>query len=202
VIVHLVLHDWPLDCEARSPMTHAPEPALPQRSWLSTWLYGPYSALGLWLALATFVVDQAHKWWMLEIYEIKTKGRVAVTPFLDWAYVLNKGISYGGFQQETMTGQYALTAFAVAASLGLTIWLARGVDSRVLAASVGLLIGGALGNALDRVHTGGVIDYISLHGFGFYWYIFNIADMAIVAGVIGLLYDAVQSSRGDVAKSP
>ena len=65
--------------------------------------------------------------------------------------------------------------------------------------SLGLIIGGALGNALDRLIVGGVIDYISLHAFGYYWYIFNIADAAIVAGVVGLLYDSYVSSRNAAA---
>jgi signal peptidase II len=167
-----------------------------------SWLYGPYSSLGLWTAVGTFALDQAHKWWMLLIYRIEEKGRVAVTPFMDFAFVLNKGISYGGFQQDSMTGQYTLTAFAVTAAVALIVWLARGVDNKILAASVGLLIGGALGNGLDRLLKGGVIDYISLHAFGFYWYIFNIADIAIVAGVLGLLYDSWIASRSQAAKSP
>jgi signal peptidase II len=167
-----------------------------------TWFFGPLSALGLWTAVGVFAIDQAHKWWMILIYKIIEKGRVAVLPFWDWAFVLNKGISYGGFQQDTMAGQYALAAFALVASVALAIWLARGVETRVLAVSVGLLIGGALGNGLDRLTMGGVIDYVSLHAFGFYWYIFNIADVAIVAGVVGLLYDSWQTSRTEAAKSP
>jgi signal peptidase II len=69
-----------------------------------------------------------------------------------------------------------------------------------MALSLGLIMGGALGNALDRVLIGGVADFFSLHAFGFYWYVFNIADVAIVAGVIGLLYDSLRSSRNPAAK--
>ena len=94
-----------------------------------------------------------------------------------------------------MTGQYLLALFAVVATLALAVWLARGVDTKVLAVSVGLIMGGALGNGLDRVLHGGVIDYVSLHAFGYYWYVFNIADVAIVAGVVGLLYDSFMPSR-------
>ena len=67
-----------------------------------------------------------------------------------------------------------------------------------MAASVGLIIGGAIGNGIDRILIGGVADFFSLHAFGFYWYVFNIADVAIVAGVIGLLYDSLWG----VAKTP
>jgi signal peptidase II len=165
----------------------------------SSWLWGPWSALGVGICAATFVLDQAHKWWMLAVYDIKAKGRVAVTPFMDWAYVKNIGISYGLFNQGSMTGQYVLALFAVVATLALAIWLARGIDTKLLALSVGLIMGGAIGNALDRVLHGGVIDYVSLHAFGYYWYVFNIADVAIVAGVIGLLYDSFKSSRATAA---
>ena len=68
-----------------------------------------------------------------------------------------------------------------------------------MAVASALIIGGALGNALDRVLIGGVADFFSLHGFGFYWYVFNIADVAIVAGVVGLLYDSYKTSRNDAA---
>ncbi len=86
-------------------------------------------------------------------------------------------------------------------SLGLWIWLARSGLGRVMAISLGLIIGGALGNAVDRLVIGGVADFFSLHAFGFYWYVFNIADVAIVAGVIGLLYDSWRTSRNEASKA-
>jgi signal peptidase II len=86
------------------------------------------------------------------------------------------------------------------ASLALWVWLARGATGRLMAASIGLIMGGALGNAVDRVVLGGVADFFSLHALGFYWYVFNIADVAIVAGVAGLLYDSLPGSRNDAAK--
>jgi signal peptidase II len=152
-------------------------------------------SLGLWSAILTFALDQAHKLWMLHIYRIEEKRQVAVTPFFDWVYVVNKGISYGMFQQSGTGGQYALATFAVLVSIGLAIWLARGVDNKILAIGVGLLIGGALGNALDRVLHGGVLDFYLLHAFGYQWYVFNTADIAIVAGVLALLYDSWRPSR-------
>jgi signal peptidase II len=89
----------------------------------------------------------------------------------------------------------------LAATVALWVWLARGATSRLLAVSLGLIMGGAIGNAIDRLVLGGVADFFSLHAFGFYWYVFNIADVAIVAGVIGLLYDSLLASRKDAAKS-
>jgi signal peptidase II len=104
------------------------------------------------------------------------------------------------FNQDSQSGQYLLAGFAVAVSLALWVWIARGGESRLMAISVALIIGGALGNALDRILIGGVADFFSMHAFGFYWYVFNIADVAIVAGVVGLLYDSYKSSRKDAAK--
>ncbi|MBC7831803.1 MAG: signal peptidase II [Hyphomicrobium sp.] len=167
---------------------------------IRSWLWGPYSCLGLAVFLVTLVLDQAHKWWMLEVYNIEERGRVTVLPFLDLVFVKNIGISYSLFDQESYSGQIMLAAFGVAATLALWIWLARGATGRLLAVSLGLIMGGAIGNAIDRVLIGGVADFFSLHAFGFYWYVFNIADVAIVAGVIGLLYDSLMASRKDAAK--
>lgn len=166
------------------------------RPWLQVW--GPWSRLGLWVLVATFVADQAHKWWMLNVYRIAKGERTAVTPFLDLVYVINKGVSYGLLDN---TGPWLLTLFAVVVSLVLWIWLSHPSSSRVIAVSLGLIIGGALANALDRLHLGGVADFFSLHAFGFYWYVFNIADVAIVAGVAGLLYDSLWTSRNDASKA-
>jgi signal peptidase II len=159
----------------------------------STWqnlLWGPFSRYGLAIAAATFVIDQAHKWWMLLRVGMREGERITVTPFFDWYYVLNKGVSYSFLTGSDGRWQLALAAFAAVSAVLLTVWLARGVENRLAAAGVGLIIGGALGNGLDRLTLGGVADFFSLHAFGFYWYIFNVADIAIVAGVVGLLYES------------
>lgn len=165
-----------------------------------SWLWGPHARLALFIALTVLVLDQANKWWMLEIYGIAERGRVAVTPFLDFVYVKNIGISYSLFDQDSFAGQLMLAGFGVVASIALWVWLTRSAGSRLMAVSIALIVGGALGNAIDRVRLGGVADFYSLHAFGFYWYVFNIADVAIVAGVVGLLYDSLVGSRKDAAK--
>lgn len=175
-------------------------PKTDQPAVAGNWLWGPHSRLGLWVVVATFLLDQAHKWWMILIYRIEEKGRVYVLPFLDLVFVKNTGISYSLLDQSSYTGQLLLAGFAVLASMALWVWLARGASGRLMAVSLGLIIGGALGNALDRVLIGGVADFFSAHAFGFYWYVFNIADVAIVAGVAGLLYDSIWPSRIDAAK--
>lgn len=157
-------------------------------------------ALGLWVALAGLVVDQVHKAWMIYVYDIAARGRVTVTPFLDLVYVINPGVSYGLFEQNRGLGQWLLAVFAVVVSIALAVWLRR-QTSPLRAAAIGLVIGGAMANAIDRPIYGGVADFFSLHAFGFYWYIFNLADVWIVAGVVGLLYDSVFENRKKAAKT-
>jgi signal peptidase II len=164
------------------------------------WLWGPFSRLGLLAGLITLALDQANKWWMLDVYRIGERGRVAVAPFLDLVYVKNIGISYSLFDQDSYDGQLMLAGFGALATVALWVWLARGGANRLMAVSLGLIMGGALGNAIDRVRLGGVADFFSLHALGFYWYVFNVADVAIVAGVAGLLYDSFLASRKGAAK--
>ena len=166
----------------------------------SRWIYGPYSRLGLSVAVIAAAADQGHKWWMLNVYDIAAKGRVRLTSFLDLIYTKNTGISYGMFSQNSTAGQYALAAFALLAALGFAVWLARWVEGRVAAIGAGLIMGGAIGNGIDRVIRGGVADFFSFHAYGYYWYIFNIADAAIVAGVAALLYDSFVLSRKNASK--
>ena len=153
-------------------------------------LWGPLSSLGLGVAALTIVADQLHKAWMLYVFDIGAKSPVAIAPFFDLVLVWNQGISYGLLPQQDALGRLALVLFAIVASLGLAVWLAR-QTSQLAAASIGLIIGGAIGNVIDRIAYGAVADFFSFHAFGFEWYVFNIADTAIVAGVLGLLYESL-----------
>ena len=136
------------------------------------------------------LADQLHKAWMLYVYDIGAKGTVTLTPFFDLVLVWNQGVSYGLLAQRTELGRWGLILFAFAAAIALVVWLAR-ITSPLAAAAIGLIIGGAVGNAVDRILYGAVADFFSLHAFGFEWYVFNIADTAIVAGVVGLLYESL-----------
>jgi signal peptidase II len=153
--------------------------------------------------LVAAVIDQAAKLWLLHVVDLGTRGIVTLTPFLDLVLTWNTGISYGLFRQEGPFGQWALLALKAIAVVLLWIWLSR-TSSRLTAVSLGLIIGGAIGNAIDRFAYGAVADFVLLHlrtaSFSFNWYVFNLADVAIVAGVVGLLYDTVMD-RG-AAKAP
>ncbi len=151
--------------------------------------WGPFSPLGMGLALLVFLADRAHKYWMVSIWDIAARGRVEVTPFFDLVMVWNRGVSYGLFTQESDAGRYGLFAFALMVTGALILWLAR-AHGRLFAVALGLVIGAALSNAADRLIYGAVADFFSLHAMGYYWYVFNAADIAIVAGVALLLYDS------------
>ena len=141
-------------------------------------------------AVLTLALDQASKLWLLFVFDIARRGAVQVTPFFDLVLAWNVGISFGWFQSESPAAQIILMVIKAVAVIVLAIWMAR---SRTLLATValGLIIGGAIGNAIDRILYGAVADFFSFHAFGYEWYIFNIADTAIVAGVVGLLYESV-----------
>ena len=150
--------------------------------------------IGAVAALVTLVLDQVTKIHSLFVYDLPVREPVRVTPFLDLIVVWNHGISYGLFQQSTELGRWILIAVSLAAALALSIWIRR-TEGRLLAASLGLIVGGAVGNAIDRVAYGAVFDFIHLHLGSFSWYVFNVADAAIVAGVVGLLYDSFVLER-------
>jgi signal peptidase II len=148
---------------------------------------------GILAAIATLALDQASKLWLLFVFDIPHRGAVKVTPFFDLVLTWNIGISFGWFQSDSQVAQIALMVVKAAAVIVLAIWMAR---SRTLIATIalGLIIGGAIGNAIDRFAYGAVVDFALFHvqigGNTFNWYVFNLADVAIVAGVAGLLYDS------------
>ena len=168
-----------------------------------SYLWGPLSTAGLVVAALACAADQALKLWLLFVFDLARRGAVHVLPGFDLVLTWNTGISYGWFQQQGPFGQWALLALKVIAVALLWIWLAR-AGSRLTAVALGLIIGGAVGNAIDRLAHGAVADFALLYlhtaSLSFNWYVFNLADVAIVAGVIGLLYESLFGDRA--AKAP
>jgi signal peptidase II len=159
--------------------------------------------LGVIAAVAALVLDQASKLWLLFVFDLARRGTVRVTPFFDLVLAWNVGISFGWFQSESPAAQIVLMIIKAVAVIVLAIWMVR---SRTLLATValGLIIGGAIGNAIDRFAYGAVVDFALFHlqigGKAFNWYVFNLADVAIVAGVAALLYDSFLGAPA--AKAP
>ena len=160
-------------------------------------LIGPLTGFGLSIASSVLVLDQCTKLLVLNKVDFGENGLVRVTPFMDLVQTWNTGVSYGLFPQGA-DGWWILGGLKLVAAIAFFIWLAR-VWRPIEAVSLGLLIGGALGNAIDRALYGAVFDFVSLHAFGYRWYVFNVADIAIVVGVVLLLYDSV---LGRAVKSP
>lgn len=156
--------------------------------------------LGILIAIVTLLFDQGTKRYLLDIFGLAERSPVAVTSWFDLVLVWNRGISYGLFQQEHWLGPVIFVAIAIGAAIFCTVWLRR-AESRILAMGLGLLIGGALGNAIDRALYGAVVDFVALHYRGFSWYVFNVADVAIVAAVAVLLYDSLKSRPNLAEKS-
>ena len=163
----------------------------------------PLLRSGLLTALAVLILDQASKLWLLFVFELGRHGAVKVTPFFDLVLAWNTGISYGWFQNDSPTGAAILLAIKAVAVVALAFWMARS-RTRFATIGLGLIIGGAIGNAIDRLAYGAVVDFALFHvQIGektFNWYVFNLADVAIIVGVAALLYD---SFRGlDAVKAP
>ena len=150
------------------------------------------AAEGFVVAAVALAADQAFKNVMLYGLHFKDLGAAAhidITPFLELVMVWNRGVSYGLFQAESVIGTIVLTVISLVAVAALSWWL-KGADRRLLAFGLGLVVGGALGNVIDRLIYGAVADFFRFYAFGRDWYVFNVADAAITVGVIALLLDA------------
>ncbi len=157
-----------------------------------------------WLAyiIAVFVIvaDQLSKAWILGPFDLPDRGSVPVLSFLRLTMIWNPGVSFGLLNAHTEFGRWALVAFETAVAVALAFWARRG-DRPVLAAALGLVIGGAIGNVIDRAHYGRVADFIDVSALHFPW-VFNLADSAINIGVALLLWDAlIPTKRGATSGS-
>ncbi|MGV3580518.1 signal peptidase II [Brevundimonas sp.] len=144
-------------------------------------------------AAIVIVLDQITKYWMLLGFQLREVGRVHVLPpILNFSYVENTGVSFGLFGGGE--ARWVLSIFSLIVAAGLAWWALK-AERRTLIAAIGLVIGGAVGNAIDRIQYGYVVDFIDFSGTGVFPWVFNIADSAITIGVVLLIIDSVMSER-------
>lgn len=148
--------------------------------------------LGVGIALLVLVLDQASKWWVLYGLDLPERGMVRLLPVLNFTMVWNRGVTFGLLNGLGAWARPALVAVAVAVVAALGVWLARAESWRV-AGGLGAIAGGALGNVIDRLRFGAVVDFIHAHIGSVSWYVFNLADAAIVIGVGLLLLDGLSA---------
>ncbi len=153
----------------------------------------PLTRFGLLAGLITLAADQASKWWILEGLNLPDLRQVVLLPFLNFTMVRNHGVTFGLLNGFGEWGHIilAVVSLAVVAALGVWLWRA---ETKLVAIATGAIAGGAIGNVIDRLRFGAVVDFIHVHAgtpWGDYsWYVFNVADAAIVCGVVALVFDS------------
>jgi len=152
------------------------------------------------LAAAVVVLDQLSKWWVMEVVHLDQKGQIPVLPIFRLTAVMNRGVSFGLLRADNPAGRWILVLAALIVVLAL-IWWVRNADRWLFAISIGLVIGGALGNNLiDRARLGQVVDFLDFSGLHFPW-VFNVADSAITVGVVLLLWDSFFPAKTTAGKT-
>lgn len=149
---------------------------------------------GMLVALAVLAADQASKYWVLHIINLPDVRQIVLLPVLNLTMVWNTGITFGLFNGFGDWGHVVLALVALAVVIALGLWLRR-AESALTAAAIGAIAGGAVGNVIDRLRFGAVVDFIHAHAWGWNWYVFNLADAAIVCGVGALLLDSQLRQR-------
>lgn len=157
---------------------------------------GRLTAFGIGAALAVLAADQASKWWVLDVLDLPRLGTVVLLPVLNLTMVWNRGVTFGLLNSLGTWSAPALGIGALLVVIALGVWLAR-AERKLVALAIGAIAGGAVGNVIDRVRFGAVVDFIHAHVWGWSWYVFNVADAAIVCGVAALLWDGVRTGRRD-----
>jgi signal peptidase II len=145
---------------------------------------------GLAIAGLVVVLDQLTKWAVLSLLD----RAIALTPFFNLVVVWNRGVSFGMFDSAGGLGPWVLSGLALAVVVLLLGWLRR-VNEFITAAGLGLIIGGAVGNVIDRARFGAVVDFLDFHALGWHWPAFNLADSAIFVGAVLLLVDGLLMPR-------
>lgn len=149
---------------------------------------------GLIIAAFTLALDQLSKWWIVHVFDLPARGFVELLPFANLTMVWNRGISFGLLPADGDLGRWFLVAVTAGIAVTVVFWLRKAQDL-LTGAGLGLILGGAIGNIIDRVVYGAVADFIQLHAFGYSFYVFNVADAAITIGVALLLWDAILSGK-------
>lgn len=145
--------------------------------------------LGLLIATIVLALDQATKWIILA--KVMQPPRIIeITPFFNLVMGWNRGVSFGLFDSESPVHVIVLSSIAMVIVIALLVWLWRATE-RWTATALGLIVGGALGNVVDRLRFGAVADFLDFHAFGYHWPAFNAADSAIVVGAGMLIVESL-----------
>ena len=147
------------------------------------------------MAIVVIILDQMTKWWILTSV-MTPPQRIPVTGILDLVLVYNRGVSFGLLGGAPSWATAALIVFALLLSMALCIWMWR-ADSLLLGTALGFVVGGALGNVIDRFLHGAVVDFLDFHAAGYHWPAFNVADSAITIGVVILIIDSLKSKPAE-----
>ncbi len=153
----------------------------------------PCFVLGAAAAAVVLVLDQLSKWWV--ITKLMTPPRaIEVSPYFNLVMWWNKGVTFGLFASAPGWGRWALVVLALVITVVLVIWLLK-VNHKIPALGIGLVIGGAVGNVIDRIRFGAVADFLDFHVGALHWPAFNLADSTITIGVGFMLIDAFIERR-------
>jgi signal peptidase II len=156
--------------------------------------------LGLIVAAIALVLDQASKFFFYDLLVTQGHRAIKVLPFFNLVEVWNYGISFGMFNSGSAGGSIIFVGLALAIVVALLVWL-RSAASALIAAALGLVIGGAVGNVIDRLRFGAVFDFLDFHVAGWHWPAFNVADSAICIGVLLLCIDALFLTQASAKKA-
>lgn len=156
--------------------------------------------LGLVAAAAVVILDQATKHFFYNLLVVEGRRAIEVLPFFNLVSVWNYGISFGLFNNGSSGGSIIFVGLAAAIVVALLLWL-RSAPSLLVAVALGLVIGGAIGNVIDRLRFGAVFDFLDFHVAGWHWPAFNVADSAICVGVFLLCIDALFLTQASAKKA-
>lgn len=146
------------------------------------------------IALVVIALDQLSKYWILAVLRLPEQASHEVFWPLQFTRIWNEGVSFGLLQAQHDVVRWGLVVFSLGVAALLSAW-ARSQPRLLPALGLGLVIGGAIGNAIDRARFGAVVDFIDVQRLGFFPWIFNIADSGITIGVILLLLDSLRPQR-------